>query len=140
MSNYFNTLTRPAFRKAGLPTDIFSSLLDDQFLTQIGSKFTDDNLRFNENEKQFRAEIDLPGVSKENLEVTSEDDQFYISASRSVTKNGGSKDETYTRSFNVNPTLYDLESLGCTLQDGMLVITLSRKVKPKKEIKVVQVQ
>ena len=77
MSNYFNTLTRPV-RRAGLPTDIFSSLFDDQFLTQIGSKFTDDNIRFNESEKQFRAEIDLPGVRKENLEVTSEGDQLRI--------------------------------------------------------------
>ena len=139
MSYLLNAITRPA-RRAGLPTDMFSSLFEDPFLTQVGCKFTDDNIRFNENEKQFRVEIDLPGVKKENLEVTSEGEQFYISASRTVTKNGGSKDETYTRSFSVNPTMYDTSTLGCTLQDGMLVITLSRKVQPKKEIKVVQVQ
>jgi len=139
MSYLLNAITRPA-RRVGLPTDMFSSLFDDPFFTQAGSKFTDDNIRFNENDKQFRVEIDLPGVKKENLEVTSEGDQFYISASRTVTKNGGSKDETYTRSFSVNPTMYDTNTLGCTLQDGMLVITLSRKVQPKKEIKVVQVQ
>ena len=102
--NYLNLLTRPV-RRTGLPTDLFSSLLDDPFFTQVGSKFTDDNIRFNESEKQFRVEIDLPGVKKENLEVTSEGDHFYVSASRTVTKNGGSKDETYTRSFSVNPTL-----------------------------------
>ena len=137
--NYLNLLTRPV-RRTGLPTDLFSSLLDDPFFTQVGSKFTDYNIRFNESEKQFRVEIDLPGVKKENLEVTSEGDHFYVSASRTVTKNGGSKDETYTRSFSVNPTMYDLDTLGCSLQDGMLVITLSRKVQPKKEIKVVRVQ
>ena len=88
----------------------------------------------------MRVEVDLPGVQKDNLEVTSEGETFYISASRTVTKNGGSKDETYTRSFTVNPHMYDMSTLECTLLDGMLVITLSRKVQSKKEIKVVQVQ
>ena len=139
MSYLLNAITRPA-RRAGLPTDMLTSFLEDPFFSQAGSRFTDDNIRFNENEKYMRVEVDLPGVKKENLEVTSEGETFYISASRTVTKNGGSKDETYTRSFTVNPHMYDMSTLECTLLDGMLVITLSRKVQSKKEIKVVQVQ
>lgn len=139
MSYLLNAITRPA-RRAGLPTDMLTSFLEDPFFSQAGSRFTDDNIRFNENEKYMRVEVDLPGVKKENLEVTSEGETFYISASRTVTKNGGSKDETYTRSFTVNPHMYDMSTLECVLLDGMLVITLSRKVQSKKELKVVQVQ
>ena len=138
--NYVNLLSQPA-RRAGLSTDeLLSSFLDDPFFSQPGNKFTDDNIRFNENEKNMRVEVDLPGVKKQNIEVTSEGDTFYISASRTVTKNGGSKNESFTRSFTANPLMYDMNTLDCSLQDGMLVITLSRKVQPKKEKKVVQVR
>ena len=153
MSKYLNTIqsvsndtahqwTAAALR-TGLVPDLFAPFFDD------GSRSicSDDNItpnfiniRFNESKKQFLAEVDLPGVKKENLSVTSEGDHFYISASRTVTKNCSSKDETYTRTFKVNPTLYDFDTLGCILQDGMLAITMSCKVKPKKEVKVVQVQ
>jgi HSP20 family molecular chaperone IbpA len=153
MSKYLNTIpsvsedsahqwTAAAIR-TGLTPDLFAPFFDD------GSRsiYSNDNItpnfiniRFNESKKQFLAEVDLPGVKKENLSVTSEGDHLYISASRTVTRNRISKDETYSRAFKVNPTLYDFDTLGCILQDGMLTITLSRKVKPKKEIKVVQVQ
>lgn len=137
--NYLNLLTRPA-RRAGLPTEeLLSSFFDDPFFSQPGNRFSDDNIRFNENEKNMRVEVDLPGVKKNNLEVTSEGDTFYISASRTVTKNGGSKNESFTRSFTANPRIYNTDTLDCTLEDGMLVITLSRKVQPKKEKKVVKV-
>lgn len=142
MSKYlFDELLRPVTR-TGLrtfPTDILSQLFGDNLYSEQGSKFSEDSIRFNESQNQFRAEIDLPGVKKENLEVKSEGNRFFVSASRSITKNGGSKNETYTRFFEVNPNVYDINNMSCTLQDGMLVITVARKTSPKKEVKVIPV-
>ena len=158
MSKYLNTIpsvsddsahqwTSAEYMRTGLAPDLFAPFFVTNSEESLTSTNTGDNIihnfisiRFNESKKQFLAEVDLPGVKKENLSVTSEGDHLYISASRTVTRNCISKDETYSRSFKVNPTLYDFDTLGCILQNGMLTITLSRKVKPKKEIKVVQVQ
>ena len=134
MNNLLNYLTKPQVARSYSPMfDLFNTL--EQSFTAPFESFSNDNIRFNENKESSNIEIDLPGVKKDDLKVTfnEENNQVYVEAKRTVTAKTGSKEETYNRSFNVNKHDFEVEQLKAEIIDGVLRINVPRveRAEPK---------
>jgi HSP20 family protein len=118
--------------------DLFNTL--EQSFTAPGESFSNDNIRFNENKESSNIEIDLPGVKKENLKVTYNDDTdvAYVEAKRTITTKTGTKEETYNRSFRIDGGDFNVEQLKAEITDGVLRINVPRA--ERKEHKVIDVK
>ena len=138
MNNLFNYLTKPQVARSYSPMfDLFNTL--EESFAAPGASFSNDNIRFNENKESSNIEIDLPGVKKENLKVTYNDDTdvAFVEAKRTITTKTGSKEETYTRSFHPSNEMNCTE-LDATISEGVLSISIPRKA--RKEAKVIDVK
>jgi len=139
MNNLLNYLTKPQVTRSYSPMfDLFNTL--EQSFGAPGESFSNDNIRFNENKESSNIEIDLPGVKKENLKVTYNDDTdvTFVEAKRTITTKTGSKEETYNRSFRINGGDFDVTQLKAEITDGVLRINVPRV--ERKEAKVIDVK
>ena len=137
MNNLLNKLT--ASPRAGRYSPLFEIFNDfDRILTP--ESFSNDNIRFNESKENFHVEIDLPGVKKKDLKVTYNEDTnvAYVEAKRTITSKTGSKEETYTRSFRMDPSDFDGDKISSKITDGVLTIQAPRL--EEKEHKVIDVK
>lgn len=91
---------------------------------------TGDQVRFNEDENGLAVEIDLPGVRREDLDLTtdSQSRDVYISAKRTITADGGRKEQKYNRSFGVGHN-YNLDEIVFKYNDGVLDVSIPRRNK-----------
>ena len=139
MNNLLNYLTKPQVARSYSPMfDLFNTL--EESFTAPGASFSNDNIRFNENKESSNIEIDLPGVKKENLKVTYNDDTdvAYVEAKRTIHTKTGSKEETYNRSFRIDGNDFNTEQLKAEITDGVLRINVPRT--ERKEQKVINVE
>ncbi len=109
-----------------------------EVLANVASHIPFANLAHNREKETFTVEIDLPGVKKEDIEVTIEGDYLNVSAVRYM-KEETKKEDYYllesafgkfARSFYL-PDDIDRESIDAKYEDGRLVITFE-KVPEKK--------
>ena len=139
MNNLLNYLTKPQVARSYSPMfDLFNTL--EQSFAGPFESFSNDNIRFNETKEGSNFEIYLPGVKKENLKVTYNDDTdvAYVEAKRTITTKTGSKEETYNRSFKINGSDFNVEELKAEITDGVLRINVPRA--ERKEQKVINVE
>jgi len=139
MNNLFNYLTKPQVARSYSPMfDLFNTL--EESFAAPGASFSNDNIRFNENKESSNIEIDLPGVKKENLKVTYNDDTdvAFVEAKRTIHTKTGSKEETYNRSFRIDGHDFNTEELKAEITDGVLRINVPRA--ERKEQKVIDVK
>ena len=139
MNNLLNYLTKPQVTRSYSPMfDLFNTL--EQSFAGPFESFSNDNIRFNETKEGSNVEIDLPGVKKENLKVTYNDDTdvAYVEAKRTITTKTGSKEETYNRSFKINGFDFNVDELKAEITDGVLRINVPRA--EHKEQKVINVE
>ena len=139
MNNLLNYLTKPQVTRSYSPMfDLFNTL--EQSFAGPFESFSNDNIRFNENKESSNIEIDLPGVKKENLKVTYNDDTdvAYVEAKRTITTKTGTKEETYNRSFRIDGGDFNVEQLKAEITDGVLRINVPRA--ERKEHKVIDVK
>ena len=139
MNNLLNYLTKPQVARSYSPMfDLFNTL--EESFAAPGASFSNDNIRFNENKESSNIEIDLPGVKKENLKVTYNDDTdvTFVEAKRTITTKTGSKEETYNRSFRIDGGDFDVTQLKAEITDGVLRINVPRV--ERKEAKVIDVK
>jgi len=94
-----------------------------------------------ETDNQYIVEADLPGVSKDGLEVTVEDNELTIVGRRDgfqEVPNGEvlyqeTRPGDFRRVFELDPTI-DTSKINAKMQQGVLTLTLPKaeKVKPRK--------
>jgi len=102
------------------------------------------NLSFNPKKETYTIEVDLPGVKKEDINVTVEDDYLIVTAERKL-KNEVKEDDYYLleskfgkyyRAFYL-PEDIDRDSISAKYEDGKLVVTFEKHPeKKRKEIAV----
>ncbi len=99
-----------------------------------------------ETDHEFLIHADLPGISKEDLEITVVDGRLMIKGQRhreNESKEGGAHRVeraygTFTRTFDL-PAAVDTEAVAATYKDGVLSVTVPKaeEAKPKQiEVKV----
>ena len=86
-----------------------------------------------ENEREILLQVEIPGVSRENINVHIDNGILKLSAFRTIERKGVPewdeiKDVEYHRSFSVPPTI-DTEKVSADLVDGVLALSL-----PKSEV------
>ncbi len=89
-------------------------------------------------EKGYHLEIDLPGVKKENIEISVNDGVLTISGERKLEKKEEKENYTriesffgrFERSFKL-PADADLDNIEAKYEDGVLKIFIPKKQKPE---------
>lgn len=71
-------------------------------------------------------QIELPGVKKENLKLTSSKQAINVSAKRTIINSLGETTETVEDSFWVDPS-FDLKTIKASLEDGLLTISMVKR-------------
>ena len=91
---------------------------------------TGDQVRFSSDEDTLSVQIDLPGVEKDNLDLSTDTDQreVYIKAKRKVKAHDGEKEQTYNRSFSVGRE-FDLNKIKFSYINGVLEVDVPRRKK-----------
>ena len=91
---------------------------------------TGDQVRFRSDEDALGVQIDLPGVTKDNLDLSTDTDQreVYIKAKRKVKAHDGEKEQTYNRSFSVGRE-FDLNKIKFSYVNGVLEVDVPRRKK-----------
>lgn len=94
-----------------------------------------------ETDDQYVVEADLPGVTKEGLEITVEDNELTIIGRRGDVQQEPNAEVLYQetrpgdfrRVFELDPTI-DTSKINAKVQQGVLTLTLPKaeKVKPRK--------
>ena len=102
------------------------------------------NLMHNKKDETYTIEVDLPGVKKEDINVTVEDDYLIVTAERKM-KNEVKEDDYYLleskfgkyyRAFYL-PDDIDRDSISAKYEDGRLTVTFEKAPeKKRKEIAV----
>jgi len=91
---------------------------------------TGDQVRFSSDENALGVQIDLPGVTKDNLDLSTDTDQreVYIKAKRKIIAHDGEKEQTYNRSFSVGRE-FDLNKIKFLYVNGVLEVEVPRRKK-----------
>jgi HSP20 family protein len=92
-----------------------------------------------ESKDGYVLEAEMPGVSKEGLEITVENGELTIAGRRAVVETRGrevyreSRPSDYRRSFELDPSI-DTTRISATIEQGVLTLQLPKAeaVKPRK--------
>ena len=92
-----------------------------------------------ENADGYTLEVEMPGVSKENLEMWVENNELTILGRRSMPSVEGtlihreSRSENFRRSFELDPSI-DAGKISAKIEQGVVTLTLPKaeQVKPRK--------
>jgi HSP20 family protein len=92
-----------------------------------------------ENGDGYTLEVEMPGVSKENLEMWVENNELTILGRRSIPAVEGtlihreSRPENFRRTFELDPSI-DAEKISAKIEQGVVTLTLPKaeQVKPRK--------
>ena len=92
-----------------------------------------------ENADGYTLEVEMPGVSKENLEMWVENNELTILGRRSMPSVEGtlvhreSRSENFRRSFELDPSI-DAAKISAKIDQGVVTLTLPKaeQVKPRK--------
>lgn len=92
-----------------------------------------------ENADGYTLEVEMPGVSKENLEMWVENNELTILGRRSMPSVEGtllhreSRPENFRRAFELDPSI-DAEKISAQIEQGVVTLTLPKaeQVKPRK--------
>lgn len=92
-----------------------------------------------ENADGYTLEVEMPGVSKENLEMWVENNELTILGRRSMPSVEGtllhreSRQENFRRAFELDPSI-DAEKISAKIEQGVVTLTLPKaeQVKPRK--------
>ena len=92
-----------------------------------------------ENTDGYTLEVEMPGLSKENLEMWVENNELTILGRRAIPSVEGtlihreSRPENFRRSFELDPSI-DAGKIGAKIEQGVVTLTLPKaeQVKPRK--------
>lgn len=133
----------PAHRGSAdwLPS-IFNGLFEDPFFAATPSKqFASPAVNIVEDDKHFEIEVAAPGMTREDLAVSLENDnELVISLEKKENNEDGRKNylrrefsyASYRQSFSV-PENVNLDGISAAMTDGVLHITLPKKEETVKE-------
>ena len=124
LTNYYNPIINleKAFEGLFNQTPLFHSLEE---IYKTG-----DQVRFSGDDKNLTVQVDLPGVDKEKLDLSTDSDkrEVYIKAIRTVKTQEGQRDQTYNRSFSISRE-YDLNKIDFKYLNGQLEVSVPRRKK-----------
>jgi HSP20 family protein len=103
----------------------------EQFMTPVASVV--------EGSDVYMLNVEMPGVNKEGLEISVENNELTIIGRRSLSQIDGtlihreSRSENFRRVFELDPSI-DMSNISARIEQGVLTLTLPKaeQVKPRK--------
>lgn len=124
LTNYYNPIVNleKAFEGIFNQTPLFHSLEE---IYKTG-----DQVRFSSGGDGLVVQVDLPGVEKSRLDLSTDTDkrEVYIKATRQVKTQEGQRDQTYNRSFSIGRE-FDLNKISFDYVNGQLEVSVPRRKK-----------
>lgn len=130
----------------GLLSD--SGIDRDEMLDELSTGYRRAFANFKETDKEFVIQVEVPGIDKEDIQLSITEGGLEIRAERKHKKERGDKEGeeySYTKSyagfyqaFDV-PENADLEKVDASYRNGVLTIRLSKKSKPENK-KTIQIK
>ena len=113
--------------------DDFDSFKALKSLSREGSLYPSLSSGYEEDEKEIRYSIDVPGVKAADLEVTVQNSQLNVSGSRRTKSSDGktTKRARFARTFSLEEDTVDISKMKANLADGVLVVTVPKKPHPE---------
>ncbi len=121
-------------------TKVFDDVFNQDFFPSVSKDYQSLRTDITESNDAYLVEADLPGFSKDDIQIEIENNQLTIRAKREDEKEERDKDDRFirkerhfgefVRSFYVENI--DQDKVDATLKDGVLQITLP-KLKPDKD-------
>ena len=140
------TLVRYNRPKNNLMSQRFSDIMDEFFNDAVNTRRDNfvPGIDIAETENQFEISAELPGMKKEDINISLDNSRLTISGERSLKEEEEGKTfhrvETSYGSFNRSfqlPDNVDEESIKASYEDGLLNITIAkREDKVKKQIEI----
>jgi len=106
----------------------------------VEREYTSPQVNIYETNEGYTLEADMPGVSKDGLEITLEGNELTLTGKRQQVKPTGadllyreSEPEDFRRTFELDPAI-DTTRISATINQGVLVMTLPKaeQLKPRK--------
>lgn len=114
-------------------SDLVDELLNDTFTYEY-TKSNGDHIV--ETDDAFEIEVDMPGVSKDTININIEEDYLVITAKRKKSDAKGtvikynSKIGEYSKSYKLG-SIVDQTNIKAKYEDGVLKVTVAKKQKDK---------
>lgn len=126
-----NIYARPSFW--GVQRDL-KDVMDSIENIWEGNQQSTSELSFKETETGYLMALDMPGVSKDNLEIQLENELIKITATRKRTFFGEENNTETIKKSLVIPSQVDTDKIQAHCEDGVLYLALPKveKAKPKK--------
>lgn len=102
-----------------------TSILEDVFQTHYTKKDNEDNIT--ETTDSFDIEIDIPGVTKEDINISIESEHLKIIAQR---KRGDSVVSDYTKKYKLSSVI-NKDDITAKYENGVLTVKVGKKEKEK---------
>lgn len=86
---------------------------------------------YEEDDKEIRFSVDVPGVKASDLDVTVKDGQLHVSGVRKTKSVDGKtvKRARYAKTFTLDEDATDVTQMKANLSDGVLVVSVPKKAK-----------
>ena len=138
----FNTITTRLFDDWFNEIDNifnFSLIPISIYDTKGNSKFSYPRVNIIDQEKEVIIEASVPGLTKDEVQVTWYDNILTISGGKEEKKESNEKDyrrreitkRNFSRSFSVYNTQFDCYNISAEVKDGLLKIKLPKRPKPE---------
>ena len=111
--------------------DTFDNIIDQFFSDlSIDPRFSSMNMNsvsnyYNENEKEYYLTMDIPGMSKDNIEVTFDSNRLKISGQRKSDKYDAYEYGKMERTFSV-PNNVETNKISANVDNGVLKVLLPK--------------
>lgn len=142
--NNFPTLFNDRNRATATPTrfsDLLDELMEDAFSWGSGSFVPELNVY--ETEKEFEITVALPGMTKDDINISMEDHTLTISGERRIEEESGKKYHRIESRFGEFerrlplPDIIDEDNIKATYENGVLTVTVPKlKEKAGRKIEV----
>ncbi len=126
----------------------FDEFLTNQ-LTKVENqvKYVVPAVNIKENDKEVIIDVAAPGLSKEDFEISVENNTLTISAHKEIKEEEKESNfvkkefgfEKFQRSFTLPEDIFDVENIKATYKDGILEIIVPKKEEEQKKVKKIQV-
>ena len=143
MSPYVKKYIMNIIKQPKMITDIFQSNLDNMLQEiLIGQPITDResktaNINISENEDTYQINVVMPGIEKENISLSLDNNTLIIHGKINADKSENQQRlrtefllKNYQRKLNL-PKDAEHKSISANLKNGILEITINKKVKVK---------
>lgn len=119
---------------------LFDGSVERVFATAADSATRQPSLDLRETEQSYRVQLDMPGVAKEDVKVTIDGKRVSIEAAARAEAPEGERllvhersATAYARSFTL-PVEVDESASQARLENGVLSLTLTKKLKPATQL------